>query len=31
MHHVSHYVVCVIMMFLVCYNVDMLAEMEQEM
>lgn len=28
MHHCGHYVVCVIMMLFVCYDVDMLAEME---
>lgn len=30
MHHGGHYVVCVIMVLLVCYVDDMLAEMEQE-
>ena len=31
MHCGGHYEVCVIMMLYVCYDVDMLVEMEQEM
>jgi len=31
MHHGGHYVVFVIMMLLVCYDVDVLVEIEQEM
>jgi len=31
MHCGGHYEICVIMMLLVCYDVDMLAKMEQEM
>jgi len=30
MHHSGHYVVSVILMLLVCYDVDMLFEIEQE-
>ena len=31
MHHGGHYVVYVIMMLLVCYDADMLDEIESEM
>jgi len=30
MHRDGPYAICVIMMLLVCYDVDMLAEMEKE-